>query len=251
MLKLFRIGEKYITNEGYVMEIIEYRGDSDCDVLLEDGNILVNINIQPLKKGQIKNPFHRSVCGIGFLGVGVHKASIKNKHTLSSYSWRHMLQRCYDEKRQDKNPTYKGVKVCEEWHNFQNFAAWYEKNYKPEIMQGWHLDKDIICKDCRIYSPENCCFVPREINSLFTKKNSKQTGLPIGVFKNRSGGFKSVMTIGGKSVHLGTTYNIEESFKLYKKQREKRIKEVAEKWKDLIDSRVYEAMINYEVNING
>ena len=42
---------------------------------------------------------------------------------------------------------------------------------------------------------------------------------------------------------------VEQAFNVYKKAKEKYIKEVADKWKDHIDIRVYEALMNYEVSI--
>ena len=41
----------------------------------------------------------------------------------------------------------------------------------------------------------------------------------------------------------------EEAFQAYKTTKESHIKEVADKWKDLIDPKVYQAMNNYEVEI--
>ena len=78
-----------------------------------------------------------------------------------------MLERCYSQKTQEKHTTYKECSVSEEWYNFQNFAEWMDKNYNYETMQKWHLDKDILFKGNKIYSPERCAFVPQEINVLF------------------------------------------------------------------------------------
>ena len=41
----------------------------------------------------------------------------------------------------------------------------------------------------------------------------------------------------------------EEAFLAYKKDKEAYIKDVANKWKDKIDPRAYEALMNYEVEI--
>ena len=43
---------------------------------------------------------------------------------------------------------------------------------------------------------------------------------------------------------------MEEAFDAYKTAKEAYIKEVADKWRDLIDPRVYKAMYNYKVEIN-
>jgi hypothetical protein len=93
--------------------------------------------------------------GTGFVGVGKYKTSIKQKPTKMYSVWKSMLRR------------YKDCSVDSQWCNFQVFAKWHEKNYNPETMKGWHLDKDILVKGNKIYSPKTCCFVPFQINSLF------------------------------------------------------------------------------------
>jgi len=138
--------------------------------------------------------------------------------------------------------------VCEEWRNFQNFAKWFEKNYKNEIMEKWQLDKDILVKRNKVYSPETCAFVPREINCLFTKTTKVRGNLPIGVTKEYNK-FRA-QSCSNKKRYLGTFTTPEEAFQSYKKSKEIYIKEIADKWKGLISEQVYEAMYNYKVEIN-
>ena len=54
----------------------------------------------------------------------------------------------------------------------------------------------------------------------------------------------------GIKTYLGTFNTLEEAFYVYKREKEKYIKEVADKWKDHIDIRVYEALMNYEISID-
>jgi hypothetical protein len=243
-----RIGEKHITNEGYEIEIVSYGGKEKCGVLFNNGLLLDNIHYSQIKSGKIKNPYHRSLFNIGYLGVGNYKASKKSVHFKNYVTWTTMLSRCYSEEYQEKYPTYKDVTVCDEWHNFQNFAQWFEESYNPETMEGWHLDKDILVKGNKIYSPETCCFVPSEINHLFSKSNNKRGKYPIGVYKNKLL-FQSQISIGGVNKSLNTSNTIEEAFNTYKIAKEGHIKTIAEIWKDSINIRVYEAMINYQVEI--
>ena len=105
------------------------------------------------------------IYGIGFIGVGNYKSRNKTGHTKAYNAWAAMLQRCYDSKLHLRNPTYKECSVIEEWYNFQNFAGWFEKNY----IDGYQLDKDLLIKGNKIYSPETCCFVPKEINLILGK----------------------------------------------------------------------------------
>lgn len=67
-----------------------------------------------------------------------------------------------------RSTTYNGVVVCTEWHNYQNFAEWYCTHY-PNDGKIYELDKDNKSGDCKIYSPETCCFVDHIDNTLESK----------------------------------------------------------------------------------
>ena len=158
-----------------------------------------------------------------------------------------MIYRCYSEKSQERHPTYKDVTVCEEWHNFQNFAEWMEDNYDPEIMQGWQLDKDILFKGNKIYSPDTCRLVPAEIND--TLKNVKvHNNILVGVSYNiKNNNYRTWLPRNKKGKRNFKTP--EEAFQRYKTTREEYIKEVADKYKGQISNEIYQAMYNYQVEI--
>lgn len=72
-----------------------------------------------------------------------------NKPWYNSY--RCMMSRCYRE----RDISYKfyggrGIKVCEEWHDIQNFEKWVEDN---PFSEGMTLDRIDSNAD---YSPGNC-----------------------------------------------------------------------------------------------
>ena len=52
-----------------------------------------------------------------------------------------------------------------------------------------------------------------------------------------------------EKIRLGYFSTPEEAFQIYKEAKEAYIKEVANKWKDQIDPRAYEALMNYQVEI--
>lgn len=240
-MKLNRVGEKYKTKEGYEVVITEYFNGSNCTVEFENGVIFKNVQHHNIKSGEIKNPYHSSVYGVGYLGQGEYKTKKDNKPTKVYSTWISMLRRCYSKKYQEKQPTYKGCAIDEHWYSFQNFAEWFYQTYTD----NFQLDKDILVKNNRIYSPETCCFVPQEINILFTKSKSD---LPIGItyYRNK---FQAQITRNNELVYLGAFATLEEAFQVYKTAKEAHIKEVANRWKDKIDTRVYEAMYNYQVEI--
>lgn len=236
-----KIGESYTTNQGCRLTIIEYYNYKNCTVQFDNGLIVTNKEYKEVKKGTIKNKLHPSICEVGYLGIGKHSMYLCRTKTDVGVKWTSMINRCYNKKYLEHRPSYKDCYVDERWHNFQNFGDWFEENYNPKTMEGWHLDKDILVKENKIYSPETCCFVPQEINSLF---NDKYTGI-----KKTKYSHQARVSIYGKCVTIGSYITFEEAFQAYKETKEKYIKEVAEKWRELISEKVYQALINYQVEI--
>lgn len=237
-----RRGEKHFTKQGYEAEIIEYLGSLNCTIkfLNERGNILYNIEYDRIKRGTVVNPYHPNKYK-GYMGEGKYKSSVNREHTYFYKVWSDMLKRVYSEDYHIKKPTYKNISLCEEWHNFQVFAEWCEKNYKD----GWRIDKDVICPECGIYSPETCDFLPDEINGMFISSKSYRGDLPIGVIKKRDG-----YEVYFRGKFLGYSKDdIKYLFSLYKKTRELYTKQIAEKYKNKIKPETYNSLINYEVKI--
>ena len=77
--------------------------------------------------------------------------------------WVSMLNRCYGN-HEGNNYCYKGVYVCDEWHNYQNFADWFYANY-PKDGRRYDLDKDLLSGDVKIYSPKTCTFLTSAKNT--------------------------------------------------------------------------------------
>lgn len=113
-------------------------------------------------------------------GVGINDLdSISvNRKPISAYQcWMSMLQRCYDEKYQTKQPTYVGCTVSDEWLLLSNFKQFYDINY----VEGFQIDKDILVRFNKIYSKDTCCFVPKYLNCLLTDRSNARGDLPLGV----------------------------------------------------------------------
>ena len=182
-----------------------------------------------------------SILGIGILGIGKYNS----KHKFYEI-WRGILKRCYCESTQKRQPTYIGCSVDEKWLNFQNFAEWCEQNY----IDGFVLDKDILFKGNKIYGPDTCCFVPNEINLLFTKSNKKRGNFPIGVsYQKLRNNFRASIRKNNKQINLGDFKTPEEAFLKYKFWKESYIKDSAEEWKNIINPILYNTLINYKVEI--
>lgn len=239
------LGKTYTTNEGYVAEIIEYNNNLDIVVkFIETGNT-VKTRLEHIISGKVKNINHKSVYGVGFIGVGNYITSVNGKMSKCYSVWARMIKRCYYEK--EIYPTYEYVFVIDDWHNFQNFAEWFKNNYT----EGFELDKDIISKGNKVYSPETCCFVPHDINTLLVKSDKIRGEYPIGVYYNsKNNCFISQLKIGNKEKkHLGSFNNVNDAFMAYKTEKEKHIKVITEKYKYTLNNKVYTALINYKVEI--
>ena len=247
-----RVGEKHITNEGCEIEIIEYISAANITIRFKSGIILNNRTYQNIKKGQIKNPNIKNICEVGYFGVGRYGTK---QHRKLYVVWTNMIRRCYDEEVREKCPTYKDVTVCEEWHNFQNFAEWCysQKFFNVTDFNGepYELDKDILVRGNKTYSPETCCFVPKAINNLFKFSNRQNKKNPLGVYfkKSLNKYGASYKDSEGKHRHIGYFNNQIDAFSAYKVVKESTIKDVAVKYKDFIDQRTYEAMVGWEVTL--
>lgn len=246
-----KTGEINHNRYGSMMKIIKYNNANDIIVEF-DNKYVTHTCYNRFKNGEVQSVYDKTFYGIGYIGEGVYKTSINNCHTKEYSIWKDILRRCYDEEHRDKSPTYKDVIICDEWHNFQNFAKWYDNNYYQIDNYRMQVEKDIINKGNRIYSPENCVIVPEFINNLFIQQKSTRGEYPIGVSmcNNRlRARLKKLINGKQKEFHLGYFDTPEQAFEKYKFEKEKHIKEVAENYKDQIPERLYIAMINYKVEI--
>ena len=234
------------------MKIIAYRRNDDIDVEFQDEyHYVKNTTYTNFKRGNVKNPYDKDLFGIGYLGVGKYKCKRDNEDNLSEVyeTWMGMLRRCYFD--DTKFPAYYDrCIVCDEWHNFQNFAQWYDNNYYEIENEKMCLDKDILIKGNKIYSPDTCVFVPQSINSLFIKSDKARGDLPIGVTKEHKKYSAQCCNTLGIKRRIGIYNTSEEAFLAYKEAKEETIKMIADHYKNLIPEKLYNAMYEYEVNIN-
>jgi len=187
-------------------------------------------------------------------GVGVNdwvgNVRVGGKDIKEYQLWSGMLERCFSEKYKQKHPTYEGVTCSKDWLSMTKFIEDVSQ-MKGFGLSGWELDKDIIQKGNKLYSKDTCCFVPAEVNSLLVKRDNSRGEWPVGVyFHKATGKFRARLNINGKRKHLGYFNTPEEAFQVYKLAKEAHIKVVAHKWKYLLDERVFQALMTYEVNID-
>lgn len=237
------IGETCLSKEGYELKIVTMRRSDDIDILVDNKYIEYNREYCEFTRGSVTNVYHPSVYGVGCFGEGEYNSST---HKLIYNTWKNMLDRCYNKKSaQYQMYGGRGVKVSEEWCNFQNFAKWYEENYNPETMQGWQIDKDIMCSKCLLYSEDTSRFVPVEINMLF-RSGFKENGFPKGIDK-KGNKFQVRIRLDGVEKYLGLKDTIEEAFLLYKLAFEEKLKNITVKYKNILKEDIYLKLMNYNL----
>ena len=251
-----RTGEEGYNSFGSKMVIVEYRNARDIDIYFPEYNwTFKHVQYNKFKNGNIKCPYERRYYDKGCLGEGKYKVRENGKLKREFKIWHSMLQRCYYPKYHETHPTYKGCEVEDYLLNFQNMGEWIESNYYEISGETMCLDKDILYKGNKVYSRETCIFVPKRINSLFTKRDNARGDSPIGVYPVPSGNYQVHCNNGyGKLDYLGTYLTKKEAFQVYKQYKEKVIKETIDSYKGKIPepfySRLREAMYNYEVEID-
>lgn len=180
-----RTGEKRDHPKYGLMEIVNYRGYDDCDILFHRTNNIVNLSYRSFIEVCASDPKQQLVFGVGKSYSEIYKIRSDGKKTPQYAAWENMLMRCYYEKT-SRYSAYggKGVKVSEDWLIYENFAKWFDDNY----IEGYHLDKDLL-GDGSLYSKDNCCYIPQKLNGVFviTTKNVGRHNkeLPTGVVKVR------------------------------------------------------------------
>ena len=254
--KVDRTGEKGVNTFGSEMVIVKYRTNRDVDIYFPEYDWTAkNREYKGFKNGNIKCPYERRYFGVGYIGEGKYKVWENGKNTKCYKTWHNMLNRCYDEKFHEKYPTYIGCEVDKNWHNFQNFAEWYYNNYYEIEGQKMCLDKDILVKHNKVYSPKTCIFVPQTINSLFVKRDNNRgesvigTSLKNGRYRVQCWSFDPE-TGKSKQEYFGYYDSQEKAFEIYKYYKEKNIKQVADYYKDKIPEKLYDGMYSYKVEID-
>ena len=216
---------------GAIRELYDKNGTVSEDQIME---IVNEVEYKP----ENWNPwyFRRTFEGVGYLGTGN-----VDYHSDAFIRWRNMIQRCYNRKIHINKPYYKDKSVCEEWQNFSNFRIWYEEHIIPAAKVD--LDKDLLCKDSKEYSPETCSLITHYLNTVFEDRGIKQT------ITETDNGFKVYMMILDKKQDVGIFQTKEEACRAFEEYKKKYIMDLAESCKGKVQDFVYNAMVNWKVEI--
>lgn len=139
-----------------------------CVIQFDETGYTTEVYIDNARAGKVKDPYFRTVYGVGYLGEFDKKRYKYWKQ--AKQLWKNMLKRCYS----DVDPKgYKkfGVTVDERWlcfanfledlNSLENFDAWLENHGKPT---RYNLDKDFKIPGNKVYSRDACMFVEDSLN---------------------------------------------------------------------------------------
>ena len=167
---------------------------------------------------------------------------MNGKDTEVYSKWRTMIERCYGSKIHLSRPTYAGCTITDEWRDFQDFADWFVSHDYSGY--GYQLDKDILIPNNKIYSPDTCCFVPQELNILFTNTRPSRDNCPQGVyFRKEYSRYTAQLAVDGGTKHLGSFGCSNEAHLAYMVAKKAYIKVKALEWQDRIADNVFEALM--------
>ena len=230
-------------------KVLKYNNSENVEIKFTNTGFEIVTQLGHIRSGKVKDPYVPSVYNIGVLGTK-YASTINGVHTKEYKLWTSMLERCYSSNSKNKYPTYEGCEVSDNFKSYEYFYGWCHKQIGFDN-EGWQLDKDLLVKGNRVYSEDYCVFIPREINQLLTKRTALRGEYLIGVYYHKGDkAFKArVNKNNGKQEHLGSFATELEAFNAYKTAKEAFIKEQANEWKDKIDQRAYNALMNYTVEI--
>lgn len=152
------IGQVWKTNYYGDVEIIGLNNKYSENIhirFINTGNE-THTEMSSLVRGQVKD----RLFGVGYNSKTVYGTT--GKYRVCHGHWNTMLVRAYCPEYEKEHPTYADVRVCDSWHDYQNFAEWYFKQeYRKKSFQ---LDKDLLVIGNKVYSEATCCFLPQDVN---------------------------------------------------------------------------------------
>ena len=230
-------------------KVLKYNDTANVEIQFLNTGYETSVRLHNIRNGYVKDRYSPSVYGVGVLGTK-YPSKVNGVLTKEYDLWHSMLQRCYSDVYKKQKPTYEGCKVSDNFKSYEYFYDWCNKQIGFGN-DGWQLDKDLLIKGNKAYSENTCVFIPSEINLVLVKRTALRGEYLIGVSWHKKGKsfVAQINKNKGKQEKLGSFNTELEAFNAYKQAKEAFVKEQANKWKDKIDERAYNALMNYIVNI--
>ena len=173
----------------------------------------------------------------------------------NAYSiWNGIYIRCYK-----RNDVYDGTFMCDLWrYNKDVFAEWWSAEYYECDGESMAVDKDLLFPGNKEYAPDKCCILPQTLNTMLSNCKKHRTGkwrnakmdLPLGVrYDSRTKMYYGVIKPYGhdETIRLSYWKTPEEAFEEYKRHKQADILIMADKYKNKVPKKVYDALLRYEV----
>ena len=216
----FVVGAERRTKRGAYYTIVRLVGNN-YEIQFKETSSLRVVNYQQLVSNYIKDLAVKNKYG-GTLKV-------KTQQTALYSMWYTMLRRASEA----------GVTVCDDFLDYEKFQLWAESQTRKP---SWILDRSWINPKAKLISPDTCCFAPLPIARLL-KVSTRNYRI------NDSGRYVTAVSTFGVCTYIGTYKTKEEALVAYKRCKEFQIQRVAGEWQGIIDDRLYQAMLNYRVEI--
>lgn len=243
------VGAICTSNNDGNFKIIDYLNCENVTVLFIKTGYTTTTQLANIKKGNVKDRLLPSVYGVGV--IGDKYPTWKDGSDTKEYKlWQGILKRCYDKKLHLKRPTYINCSMSDNFKRYEYFYEWCQLQVGFNY-DGYNLDKDLLVKGNKVYSEDTCVFIPKEINLALTKSNAIRGEYPVGVhFEKQTEKFVAQLNKKGKRNRLGRFSTVTDAFQAYKTAKEIYLSQLAEYYKGKVDSRVYQALLSYEVAID-
>lgn len=238
-----KVGDRFESTKCGWYTVTKYESFKKVTIRFDRTGYTSGYNGSQVLKGCVLDKLAPIRSGVGFMGVGKYTSKVDGVYTGAYQTWANMIERCYGTDYTKRSKTYEGCSTSEDWHNFQNFADYYNKNYK----EGYHLDKDLLIKNNKIYSAETCVFVPRYLNAFVNDHRGGRGGCKIGVYLRSSKKgltyVSQISSLKGVQLHLGHYATEDEAYSAWLDAKLHQAFNYKEDM-DKIDDRIYPTIVN-------
>ena len=173
------VGKVCKSNLSGEFKILKYNNKENVEIQFISTGFKTVARLTNIKSGSIKDPYVPLVYGVGVSGIK-YPSKLNGRNTKECDLWHSMLERCYSDIYKKKYPTYEDCKCSDNFKSYEYFYEWCHNQIGFGV-SDFELDKDLLVKGNKIYSENICVFIPSEINSLLTKRESSRGNHLIGV----------------------------------------------------------------------
>ncbi len=185
-----------------IVQVLKYFNSKKVIAKFLNTGHQVVCDAKSIRSGCVRDPYNPRTAGIGFIGEGLYDSLSANGKPYRS--WNCMINNCYgNHESTKKQGHHNGYTVVPEWHNFQNFAKWYEENY-PNDGGKYTLCRKI--NKNKVYSPDTyffatySCAMTVKLSKGRVKVTTKRKGK--GIVKKQKKTNKIKNSVTGEIVHI-------------------------------------------------